>query len=277
VLEGDISTPAFTLAESASVRRTGGTLRVGTLSGSAVRLADFGTGANVKTLGSFTVTGGTLALANAQALTITGPISAEYIDISATGLLAIGGNITTLGLPRAEQVSSSVPVTPGSSFSVVADATGAALIQVGNVTISPTAGNGLAMVRMQLPASGGAITFANLQAATTDLLLYIGSGSATGHVTLDSLFVSGRQGTTDLTGWLNGLSGQAAARAGDVTPLPDSHYRFNSCPIQSVNCILLPLEGVPPNNPLHDLAVGAARNDQDDPDLLLPNVSDTDY
>src|SRR5262249_5986839 len=131
VLQGDISTPAFALTESASVRRTEGTLRVGTLSGTAVRLADFGTSANVDTLGSFTVTGSTLALADAQALTITGPISAEYIDISATGLLTIAGNITTLGLPRAEQVSSSVPVAPGSSFSVVADATGAALIQVG--------------------------------------------------------------------------------------------------------------------------------------------------
>jgi hypothetical protein len=35
--------------------------------------------------------------------------------------------------------------------------------------------------------------------------------------------------------------------------------------------------GVPVVNPLRDLANGPLRNRQDDPDLLLPNVSEKDY
>ena len=52
---------------------------------------------------------------------------------------------------------------------------------------------------------------------------------------------------------------------------------MNSCPIASVNCVLLPTEGVPAGNPLDEIFIGSFFNPQDEGDLLLPIVSDQDY
>jgi hypothetical protein len=44
-----------------------------------------------------------------------------------------------------------------------------------------------------------------------------------------------------------------------------------------VNCIVLAVEGVPADNPTDNIDIGTLRDDQDDLNLLLPNVSDRDY
>ena len=60
-------------------------------------------------------------------------------------------------------------------------------------------------------------------------------------------------------------------------PSPNSNFRFNTCPIRSVNCVLLPAQGIPVANPLNDIYFGTLFNPNDDDDLLLPIVSDQDY
>ena len=57
VLNGAITTPDLHIDASGTITQTGGSLAVGTLSGSALHLAEFATNANVATLGAFTVTG----------------------------------------------------------------------------------------------------------------------------------------------------------------------------------------------------------------------------
>ena len=52
---------------------------------------------------------------------------------------------------------------------------------------------------------------------------------------------------------------------------------INSCPIHSVNCVLLPTQGLPTANPLNDINFGSMFNPDDQDDLLLPIVSDQDY
>ena len=66
-------------------------------------------------------------------------------------------------------------------------------------------------------------------------------------------------------------------RCGRYPAGPDSNFRFNSCPIHSVNCVLLPTLGIPMANPLNDINIGSLYNPNDQDDLLLPIVSDQDY
>ena len=88
---------------------------------------------------------------------------------------------------------------------------------------------------------------------------------------------TGRRGSARLTGTVAGLTGPAAAGAAGIQPNPNSNFRFNSCPIHSVNCVLLPALAVPTANPLNDIDFGSLFNPNDQDDLLLPIVSDQDY
>jgi hypothetical protein len=57
----------------------------------------------------------------------------------------------------------------------------------------------------------------------------------------------------------------------------DANYRFNSCPIHSVHCVILAVEGLPPGSPLEDFSIGVLADRDSDEDLLLPIISDRDY
>jgi hypothetical protein len=292
-ISGAIVVPGtMTVTTNGTIQRSGGAFVVGTLTGSAVTLADFGTAANLTTLGAFTVTGSEFVLGNAQPLTIAGPLSAEFFRITATGSMTLAGNITTLGETRAQQglgnltfassdqaLNNPLPAR-GSYFAVEADGDApASFTQSGPVTIS-TIGGEVSTLRIQLLSNGGAITLGDLTAPTTDLLLFPGgSGTVTGTglVDLYGLLVAGRGGKSDLSGTIATVDGQAAAHLANITPLPDANYRFNACPIGSVNCVLAPIGVLPPTNPLHNFVIGEMRGDEDDLDLILPNVADEDY
>ena len=282
---GNLAVPGMlTLNTGNGVRRSGGQFVVGTLTGNVVGTADFGAGTLVGTLGDFTVTdsapgaaaSSSFALANAQPLTLAGTLNADFIQLTATGLLTWSGDIVTEGLTSLQQTAAQ-PTPPGSYLSVVADSNGRAIIDQTGVTHIVAQDGALATVRLQLPAAGGQIVLGDLEGPATDLLLFTGAGTATGRVNLAGLFVSGLNGGTSLIGTVSGHLGSAAARASGINPKPDTNYRINACPIRSVNCILLPLATVAPTNPLQDFSIGQARDDADDSDVLLPNVSDKDY
>ena len=282
---GNLAVPGvLTLNTGDGVRRSGGQFVVGTLTGNVASTADFGAGTLVGTLGDFTVTdsapgaaaSSSFALANAQPLTLAGTLNADFIQLTATGLLTWSGDIVTEGLSSLQQTAAQ-PTPPGSYLSVVADSNGRAIIDQTGVTHIVAQDGALATVRLQLPATGGRIVLNDLEGPATDLLLFTGAGTATGRVNLAGLFVSGLNGGTSLIGTISGHLGSAAARASGINPKPDTNYRINACPIRSVNCILLPLATVAPTNPLQDFSIGQARDDADDSDVLLPNVSDKDY
>jgi len=269
------TTGTLTTIVDGTILRTSGELAADTLTGSAVRLANFGLASRIGTLGRFTVVGSEFVLDNAVPLTITGPVSSDFMRISAVGRMTLAGSILTFGQPRAEN-SGEVAALLGSTLRVHPDATGAALFeQTGRSFIGPSKGR-LATVRIELPPSGGKVTFNDLFAPNADLILFTRTGRATGVVNLDGLTVVGQSGGTDLTGSVAGLEGQAAASKSKIAPSSNTSYRFNSCPIASINCVLLPPGSVPPAVPLRDLSIGTGQNNQDDEDVL-PNVSDEDY
>ncbi len=285
---GDVVVPGtFSTTSLGPYQRVGGALSVGTLTGRAVSLANFGAGAAVQRVGAFTVNDAddgfpgaaafsNFALSDATPLTLAGPLASDYIRISATGTLIWSGDLTTLGLSRYQQ-DFPAPTDPGTWLEVVAGPNGTAqILQTGVVHVF-SQDAAISTVRLQLPTTGGTIAFSDLEAPTTDLLLFIGAGTATGRIDVADLLVSGRLGGTELTGDVRGLVGSAAARESELAPFLDSNYRINSCPIQSVNCILLPIETVPQQNPLRDLAIGQASDEMDDSDVLLPNVAEQDY
>ncbi len=87
----------------------------------------------------------------------------------------------------------------------------------------------------------------------------------------------GQFGGTDLTGTVLGVPGPGAAGVAGIQPGPNANFRFNQCPISSVNCLLVAGEAVPVANPLNNIYFGAASNSNEEGDLLLPIVSDQDY
>jgi hypothetical protein len=132
--------------------------------------------------------------------------------------------------------------------------------------------------------TGGVAKFdptAGLNARDTVLFLNVlGTGTVTGQVYVAGLYVNypfGTGSSVGLTGAVGGKTGPLAAAASFIEPLASAKFRFNSCPIASVNCIVLAVEGVPATNPTDNIDIGTLRDDQDDLNLLLPNVSNRDY
>jgi hypothetical protein len=120
--------------------------------------------------------------------------------------------------------------------------------------------------------------------------LTLGSGNATGRINVDDLaiFYSTASGSaTSLVGTLRTATGesvsdQSAASQAFVAQndvyVPSIHFQINNCAISSISCIVIPpFAVIPILNPLKDLFVDYFSDDTDDPDLLLPNVSDRDY
>jgi hypothetical protein len=276
-IAGNISTTGtLTTIVNGNIVRSTGQLAVGTLAGSAIKLADFGLASRIGTLGKFSVIGSELVIDNATPLSITGPVSADFLRISAVGRMTLAGNIFTVGQRRDEN-SADIASPLGSTLKVNPDATGAALFeQIGHSVVAPSNAT-LATLRIELPETGGTMSFNDLFAPNADLVLFTQSGRATGTVNLAGLTVIGRSGATDLVGSVAGLNGQAAANKSKIAPNANTSYRFNACPIGSINCVLLPPGAIPPTVPLRDLSIGAGRSNQDDSDALLPNVSDEDY
>ncbi len=238
-----------------------------------------GTSNQVLQLGSFTA--GAFTMVDGSNLLISGTETAPYINIDAGGnsiTLASGATIVTSGTPRPP---GTVTVFPTAATSPVgAFLTSGGFTQQGSSFVSGI-GGGPNIVRMDVTGAGN-ITFdqnGGLFGPTSWLIVSIGTGQATGNVFVQSLDVlrSGTSGSTTLTGSVAGLSGPAAAGAAGIQPGPNSNFRFNSCPISSVNCVLLPTQGVPTANPLNDINFGSVFNPDDQDDLLLPIVSDQDY
>jgi filamentous hemagglutinin family protein len=244
---------------------------------------------------------GLLLLTDAVPLQLPGGISAPAIQIGAAGSLEVASGATlTTGYQPLPLVQQSQP--PQDSNGVaglnLAILNGAGTIELGaGLTILGTAGAAQQTMRLALPG-GGLIRFGNFDNPGTDLLLQVGAGSArsvSGTIdvgALSAFYLRGSSGTIDLTGIVGGQTASGAAsisRTGqepavpaafaattDAAYVPGAAYQVNQCPIASVNCMLLSAVQAPP--PLRKLEFSFTwpQDELDDPDLLLPYISDRD-
>lgn len=239
-----------------------------------------GAGNQIAHIGDVT-SGGTLSLNDAVALLISGAVSAPSIFIN-TGANAITladkATITTGGIQRPPGIVAGFP--PNTSTLGAFLTTSKGFTQLGNSTILGF-GGGPSVLRIN--ASGASnISFdqtQGLQGSTTWLILSLGSGTASGQINVRSLDIlgSGNGGSAQLTGMVNGLAGPEAAAEAGIQPSPNTDFRINACAIHSVNCVLLPTQGVPVANPLNQINIGTLFNSNEEEDLLLPIVSNRDY
>ena len=101
-------------------------------------------------------------------------------------------------------------------------------VQTGTSLLTDPPGSTL---RIQLPAAGGTATFANLDGPGANVVLGLGTGTATGTMEVGGLLVLGQVGSADLFGSVAGVTTQAAAALGRIVPAINANYTFNDCVI----------------------------------------------
>jgi len=287
---GTVDVGTLNVSVAGRAQQTGGTLNASTLTGLAGSGASIGANgyAVIGQLGPFSVGNGSLAVVDAGPLTINGPLRSASIGIVATGQMTLaGGSLTTDGLPLAQQRAAG-PTQPGSFLQVRVDSAGnGRFIQSGTTSVLPLLGT-TATLRIDLPAAGGTLSLNDLSAPTTDLVLSLGAGSATGKLHAANLLVLGSGGRANLTGTVAGQNASGAAQASRIDPRFDGRYLLNNCAIQSFACAVQPTFLAPqsllaPESLLRpdiltlDVLSLSVTRDRDDPTFLLPNISDRDY
>jgi hypothetical protein len=276
-----------------------GTVAAGTLTGAVTgpgnEQASFLGKEDIGTIGSFVMQDSTFALKNDAPVTIIGPLVANAVSITAVGQITLDGS-NEGGLFISGPIASKTQTTPQSGdsvLSVIPDANGAMpdILQTGTFYINsgplaaqfPNFDNAPATLFMTI-APAGNIEFepappntGGLVAPSVDLIMSVGNGgTVSGNVDLLTLLLlSGK--ATNLTGILDGLSGEAASGKGNVLPFPKPVYQFNACPIGSVNCIILPIETLPPGNPLQNFDIDQHRKKRLDKSVALPGVATRDF
>jgi hypothetical protein len=172
----------------------------------------------------------------------------------------------------------------------------ARFVQTGTSLLTDPPGTTL---RIQLPASGGSASFAGLDGPGANLVLALGNGTASGTMQIGGLLVLGAGGSAGLFGSVAGVTTQAAAALGQISPAINLAYTFNDCTIGLPACgaplfpLLPPVVGelawfypgpvllpVPPL-PTLDLIVLATppllSGELAPQDVVPPNISFEDY
>ena len=212
-------------------------------------------------------------------MTLGGILSAPTIQAKAgDNLITLNSGISIRTNGTVRQYGTFQTLPPDAFTTEGAYFTAGSFQQLGAATVSTLSGTGNVM---SVVVSKGPITFSasGLDAPDTWLILNGSNGSISGAINVKALDVvyTGNSGGSELTGLINNYNGHAAAGQANIEPTRNSKYHVNSCPIHSVNCVLLPTEGIPAANPLNEFFLGSFFNPQDEGDLLLPIVSDQDY
>ncbi|HVY13687.1 MAG TPA: hypothetical protein VHB27_00565, partial [Rhodopila sp.] len=249
--------------------------------------------------GVLSLSGNTVALGDGNG---TATLKAATIQVSAaTGVTAAPNTlIYTGGDVFRRPAAGTAPVDPGPATPGAHILTGTGgFTQTGFLDVLPytaTTGEGSVVtvhpeLDIRLTQGGGLVSFDPLQglnAPTTSLLLSLGdTGRAQGKILADSLavfYLNTIGGPTQLsaTFFTAGgveVAGQAAASQSFIAKnglfVPSNHFQVNACAVSSINCILIsPFATLPLINPLKDLPTDFLSEEDNDPDLLIPNVSD---
>ncbi|HEX3885028.1 MAG TPA: hypothetical protein VHW66_20405 [Stellaceae bacterium] len=159
--------------------------------------------------GTYSLTGTRVALSASGNFTQTGSttVTADYLLVDTTGL---GAAALVADVPTPTMALASVATEPGLGPH------GASNTMNFNGTVS---------------------------AAGTQTVLFGGHGtvdSVSGGLLVKGLLVSGAGGSAGLFGSIGGIATSTAAQEGLINPSSSNNYRFNTCVIGSVSCILLP-------------------------------------
>ena len=207
--------------------------------------------------------------------TLAGSVAAPLLSVAAPAIRLSGGTILTGGgpLPTGTR-QAALPVAGTAGTGAFFQTHG--FVQSGTTTFAGLPGSSGTTVRVTL-SGNGSITLGTFAARSSTLILDLGNGSASGGpFQVASLYVIYQPGggTADLQGQVGGLSGNAAASAATVFPFPSRNFRINSCAVASVNCIVLTPQTVPVGNPLKELSLSFFREQDDESQLVVPNVTD---
>ncbi len=299
-ISGNVSAvDAMTLVSAGSITQTG-ELSARRLTGSASGTASFGN-VVLGSLDDFSValsgTTSTLSVTTPGNIMLSGTIAAKFVTIASSGTITIadGTDIRTGGDPtyRRQPSTSQAPKGPASGAGAFLAAT-EGLVVDGLLTVTPfgQAANPVLDLTSRNMVLGGAP--GGIFGPQTNLFLNLGSnGLAVGNINVDFLaifYTRSPQQKTLLTGQLRStagavVTGNAAAgtaRLGfgtgpDFIFRPDAKFELNGCPIASVNCVILSGFSQVPILPLFDISIEIARDRKDDLDILLPDVSDTEF
>jgi filamentous hemagglutinin family protein len=198
---------------------SGATLAVGALSGQAATMTLDGANA-IGTLGAFAATGA-VVLNDAGPLVVAGPVSGTAVALSAVGTMTLAGDILPSGTTGSDVL-----------LQVAADTAGQArFLQTGAVTVG-----GAGLLAIALPAAGGDVSLAGLQAGQRQVDLLLGSGTAAGTLAAGGLLVAGAGGRATLFGSVAGNTTPGAALVAQITPQPNPAYTLNGCEIAGASC-----------------------------------------
>jgi len=222
------------------------------------------TNGGVTILGNITADpGGNLLVTSAGAVTITGTIT-----LTATNniVFASGGPFTQSG--------TLIIVGPDLVISTTGSTPNATALSAGGPYTTAADINTLALLA---GSSANPITFATLQATDTVLLLLANSGIITGtDVNVLQLGVYAFGASATLSGSIGGNASTTAAETAIFFPSPSNNYRFNTCAIGSVSCVVLPSVTPIQPAPIGGFAVLVAPQPEDDIDAPLTNIFDED-
>jgi filamentous hemagglutinin family protein len=285
---GDFSTGgSFTLQDVSGVTFSGA---LNALSGNiGITAADITAQASasiVTGVKGATATLGTITLAAPGTITLGGLIDAPTIvigDKTDTPMVVTFASNTIITGTAVQPGSHQPPFPPANGSKPGIYVLTDKFAQTGTTFVNP---NGRAStIEISLAKTNGTITFdpsysAGLVAPSSELFLDLNFGIATGHIDVAGLNLEylqpGSNNLTDLYGTIDNETGPAAAGAAYIVQ-PNSNYRFNACPIQSINCILISPVLVPITNPVEDVEVTTPRRRRDDDDLIIPNVGEQDF
>jgi len=277
----------FTVAGGLN-QATSGALIAGTLNsagGLGATTALLGSGNRIGAVGSLIVASGSLSLNDSIDLTVNanGILRAHQIAVTDSGntvTLLNGATIVTDGIIRP-----SGTLLPSDLPTAIKNTNGGAYFTVGtfqqNGALNASGLNGSAnILRIDATKAVNLDSTVGLNGPDTWLILSLGSGaSASGAINVKALDVNytGVIGGTSLSGSIDGVTGQGAAGSANIEPAADQNFKFNSCAIHSVNCVLLTSQGVPQIAPSSEIvfSIPFVPNTDDNVDIVVPLVSDS--
>jgi filamentous hemagglutinin family protein len=286
-LAGSVGTITSGLAGAVASGSFGTQALFGTVTGGlTASSSNAGAVTDFNTLTSFTMNDSQFVLNNAGTLVIVGPVRADTVTINARGTLALdgmdGGGLFLKGKLESNSIQSVgtmdslLRVTPG----VGENAGQPTIVQTGTFFINQGTAQP-ATVFLSAATPNGSINFAQppgaIDAPSVDLVLAVGPrGTISGNVNLQHIEILSAL-STNLTGTLDNVTGQAAAGKGTASPFPQSTYRFNACPIGSVNCTILPVETLPQTNPLENFDITQRKRKRLGQNVHLPGIATRDF
>ncbi|MDE8349722.1 MAG: hypothetical protein POG74_09605, partial [Acidocella sp.] len=289
LISGDLN-----FATYGDVIHNAGTLNTATLTGTAGSLASFTALTDIGTIGSFLMGDSLFLLDNTGPLTIAGPLVANVISISSTGQIILSGSPNgglffsgseasgTASGPRngIDSVLYAPSIVEKGIFFINNGANSARFNTVkflGTTNLSATI---FFLTALSPNNVGGNISFDTgtngLFGPPVDAVFDAGTGGKiSGNVDLYHLeIINGSD--VNLTGTIDGVSGQPASGKSSAID-PSSKFQINSCPIGSVDCVVLYVETLPNGNPLGDFDITERKRRKLDKNIQLPGIAMHDF